>query len=100
MWQEVLEKIIGWLVPFLLGTVAGGVTMWFAVIRHLRDGMQCLLRDYIINQNEKWVERKYCPIYAKQALSRAYKVYHALKGNDVGTALYEETMGLPERIED
>ena len=41
------------------------------------------------------MEKGYCPIYAKEALTRAYKAYHALKGNDVATELYEETLRLP-----
>ena len=95
--ELVFEKVIGWLVPFLCGAVAGGVTLWLVGFRALRDGVQCLLRAEIIRQNEKWVKAGYCPVYAKQALSREYKAYHNLKGNDVATNLYEETMDLPER---
>ena len=95
----VVEKVISWLVPFLLGAVVGGVSLWFGGLKALRDGVQCLLRAEIIRQNEKWTKAHYCPVYAKQALSREYKAYHALKGNDVATSLYEETMDLPERKE-
>lgn len=95
----VIEKVIGWLVPFLLGAVAGGLALWFGGLRALRDGVQCLLRAEIIRQNEKWTKAHYCPVYAKQALSREYKAYHGLGGNDVATSLYEETMDLPERKE-
>lgn len=94
---QAVKEFIGWLVPFICGAVVGAMTLWVVVVKALRDGMQCLLRAEIIKQNEKWVERGYCPVWAKQALSRAYKAYHALKGNDVATALYEETMELPER---
>lgn len=93
----VMEKVIGWLVPFLLGAAAGGLALWFGCLRSLRDGVQCLLRAEIIRQNEKWTRAGYCPVYAKQALSREYKAYHGLNGNDVATGLYEETMELPER---
>lgn len=95
----VFEKVISWLVPFLCGAVVGGLALWFGVLRAMRDGIQCLLRAEIIRQNEKWVKAGYCPVYAKQALSREYKAYHGLKGNDVATNLYEETMDLPEREE-
>lgn len=97
--ELVIEKVIGWLVPFLCGAVVGGLALWFGGLRALRDGVQCLLRAEIIRQNEKWTKAHYCPVYAKQALSREYKAYHALKGNDVATSLYEETMDLPERKE-
>lgn len=95
----ILEKVISWLVPFLLGALASGLILWFGGIKALREGVQCLLRSAIIDQNEKWMKVGYCPVYAKQALSRAYKAYHALKGNDVATNLYEEVMDLPERKE-
>lgn len=93
----ILEKVISWLVPFLLGALVSGLTLWFGGMKALREGVQCLLRAEIIRQNEKWVKAGHCPVYAKQALSRAYKAYHALHGNDVATGLYEETMELPER---
>lgn len=99
MESVILEKVIGWLVPFLCGAVASWLVLWFGGMKALREGVQCLLRAEIIRQNEKWVKAKYCPVYAKQALSRAYKAYHALHGNDVATGLYEETMDLPERKE-
>lgn len=99
MGSVILEKVISWLVPFLCGAVAGGLALWFGGLKALRDGVQCLLRAEIIRQNEKWTKAHYCPVYAKQALSREYKAYHALKGNDVATSLYEETMALPERKE-
>lgn len=100
MGNEIIKKIIDWGVPFLLGSACSGLILWFAFFRAFIDGLQCLLRAEIIRQNEKWTVKKYCPIYAKQALSRAYKAYHALKGNDVATALYDEVMELPERKED
>jgi hypothetical protein len=95
--ELIFEKIIGWVVPFILGAVVGGVSMWFLVIKALCDGVQCLLRAEIIRQNEKWVKVGYCPIYAKQALTREYKAYSKLHGNDVATGLYHEVMELPER---
>ena len=97
MENVILEKVISWLVPFLCGALFSGLALWFGGFKALRDGVQCLLRAEIIRQNEKWVKAGYCPVYAKQALSREYKAYHGLKGNDVATGLYEETMDLPER---
>lgn len=97
MGSIIFEKIISWAVPFVCGAVVGGVALWFGWLKAIVEGIQCLLRAEIIRQNEKWVKASHCPVYAKQALSRAYKAYHALHGNDVATSLYEETMELPER---
>lgn len=95
--EQAFKEFLGWLVPFLCGGIFGAVVLWFVVLRAFRDGLQCLLRAEIIRQNEKWIDRGYCPVWAKQALSRAYKAYHALKGNDVATELYHEVIELPEK---
>ena len=41
------------------------------------------------------MDRKYCPVYAKESLSRAYAAYHTLGGNDVATELYHQVIELP-----
>lgn len=97
MGLDILDRAISWLVPFVLGSAAGSVALWFGMLKAFRDGLQCLLRAEIIRQNEKWTEANFCPVYAKEALTRIYKSYHALKGNDVATDLYREVMELPER---
>lgn len=62
----------------------------------LRNGVQCLLRADIIHVHDKYTKLKYCPIYVKEALTRGYKAYHALNGNDVATDLYNDVMKLSE----
>ena len=93
----IVEEIIKWVVPFLLGAAVSSVTIWLTMGRALVDAVRCLLRAEIIRQNEKWTEKGFCPVYAKEALSKAYKAYHTLRGNDVGTALYKEVRALPEQ---
>lgn len=61
----------------------------------LEAGVQCLLRAEIIRSHEKYTERGKCPIYTREALTRAYQAYHALGGNDVATDLYHDLMELP-----
>lgn len=90
-----IDKIISWAVPFVLGGAVSLLTACFVFFRAIRSGVQCLLRAEIIRNHEKYMARKHCPIYAKEALKRAYKAYHALGGNDVATRLYEEVMELP-----
>lgn len=60
------------------------------------NGLQSLLRAEIIRQHEKYTERGYAPIYAKDALQKEYEAYHALGGNGVITDLYNDIMRLPE----
>lgn len=93
------ETFIKWIIPFLCGGVATGCITYIKMHRKretaLETGVQCLLRAEIIRNHDKYMERKHCPIYAKEALRRAYTAYHALGGNDVATRLYDEVMELP-----
>ncbi len=90
-----LDKVIGWIIPFCCGSVISAITSYVAFGHAMCEGLKCLLRAEIIRSHDKYIGRGYCPIYAKEALKRAYKAYHALRGNDVATRLYEETMKLP-----
>ena len=94
--KEILDLIIKWAVPFLCGAAVSFAGSMFVRVGAMKNGLQCLLRAEIIRANEKYVERGSCPIYAKEALTKAYKAYHALGGNDVATGLYNAVMSLPE----
>ena len=68
--------------------------------KQLENGVQSLLRAEIIRSHEKYMDRKYCPVYAREALSRAYEAYHALGGNGTITGLYNQIIALPTDKED
>ena len=98
----IAELFIKWLVPFLCGGAVSALGVLAAYIRnqHKREqaveiGIQCLLRAEIIRSFDKYTGRDCCPLYAKEALTRAYRSYHELGGNDVATELYEKMMKLP-----
>ncbi|MBR5285689.1 MAG: hypothetical protein IKU30_02215 [Clostridia bacterium] len=92
-----LNALLNYIVPFLCGLIVSFVVSYFTRNKAVEDGVQCLLRANIIEQAEKWIDRGYCPVYAKEALTRAYKAYHALKGNDVATSFHKQVMALPEK---
>ena len=98
------EAFVRWLVPFLCGTVISLVGVLLSQLKKSRKrqgaielGLQSLLRAEIIRQHEKWQDKNFCPIYAKEALRRTYDSYHLLGGNDIATGLYHELMELPEK---
>jgi hypothetical protein len=68
--------------------------------RAIANGVQALLRESIVGSYNKWTDRGYCPIYAKESLKLAYKSYHALGGNDVATELYNKALRMPEEVKD
>lgn len=62
----------------------------------IADGVQSLLRENIVHSYNKYQERGYCPIYAKESMKHVYEAYHNLGGNDVATKLYNTLLDMPE----
>ncbi len=97
--NEIVSTLIKWAIPFLCGGLATGLITYARMKNKrnsaLEDGVQCLLRGKIIDMHEKYIERHYCPVYAKESLKRTYTAYHTLGGNDVATQLYQELLTLP-----
>jgi hypothetical protein len=88
----------GWIITTLI--LPAFVYLYTQVVAS-RNGVRALLRAEIIRTYNKYHDNlKYCPIYVKQSIEDIYKQYHALKGNGVGTKLYEEIMALPTERED
>ena len=82
-------SIIG--VPSIL-TIVG---MIYHREKSLRKGLQALLRAQMISDYNKFMDKGYMPIYAKQSFENCYKQYHNLGANGVIDKLYEEAMALP-----
>ena len=54
---------------------------------------------FVANYN-KYQDKDYCPIYAKESIKRVYEAYHNLGGNDVATKLYHTMLDMPEEPKD
>lgn len=67
--------------------------------RAIADGVQSLLRESIVENYNKYTDRSYCPIYAKESIKKVYTAYHNLGGNDVATELYHKLLAMPEEKE-
>lgn len=94
----IFETIVKWFIPFIFGAGVSALVAHFKKKSALEDGVQCLLRAEIIKVHDKYLEKGYCPVAMKEALSKEYTAYHNLGGNDVATSLYEELMKLPKEI--
>lgn len=93
------EFVTEHIIEFLLGVVT---TALIAKIKQqkkesnsLKDGMLSLLRAELIRSGEKYLEKEWVPIYAKDAYDKAYNAYHGLGGNGTMTQLHEQVMELP-----
>ena len=76
------------------------IAFLYSQVMASRNGVRALLRAEIIRVYNKYHDDlRYCPIYVKQSIEDIYTQYHALKGNGVGTKLYEEIMALPTEPE-
>jgi len=82
-----------WQILSLLFSAVGYMLRQIVVTR---KAIRALLRaDLIRLYNKYHDDLGYCPIYVRQSLEDEYRQYHALKGNGVGTNLYNALMALP-----
>lgn len=61
----------------------------------MTSGMRSMLRAELLHEYNKWTDKGFCPMESKEYVERTYLSYHALGGNGIGTAMYEEVMELP-----
>lgn len=98
--ESLIFSIVSWVITGVLGVIGGILLSKYRKTKNemfaMKDGLVSLLRTTIIQQHDKYTEREYAPIYAKEALTKCYNAYHALGGNDVATKLYKDVMALPE----
>ena len=80
----------------IITTLVTALAYMYRQIVATRKGIRALLRaDLIRLYNKYYDDLGYCPVYVKQSLEDEYQQYHALKGNGVGTHLYNALMALP-----
>ena len=88
MTVSIITSIIVWAVTGALGAFTTYLGMRYKKVTRendaLKNGMQSLLRNNIIDAHEKYMKTK------------TYDAYHALGGNGVVTKLYNDVMELPE----
>ena len=80
-------------VPALLLAFAKYVT---SQIRGVRLGVQALLRAQMIADYNKWEDRGYAPIYARQNFENCWQQYHNLGVNGVMDDLHADALSEKE----
>lgn len=109
---QIVLTVVSWIITSILGAIASYALFKLKSERKKRQeakaaqeahedaqtqGMRSILRGEIIRSHDKYIERGYCPIYAKEALQSQYDAYHQLGGNGVITKLFHDVMELPEQ---
>ena len=95
--------IYQWLCLFSVPALLGAVFRYFynqnkdrkAELAALKLGVQALLRAQLINDYNKWTEKKYAPIYARQNFENCWTQYHALGANGVMDDIHAKFLELP-----
>ena len=60
-----------------------------------KAGLQALLRSELIAMFNKWSDKGYAPIYARENFENCYQRYHELGANGVIDDIYHKFYGLP-----
>ena len=98
-WVEWLFSGVSAILIFLYRDVRKKLKAEHEKNKAIADGMQSLLRESIVHNYNKYHDKGFCPIYAKESIKRVYESYHNLGGNDLATKLYEKLLEMPEEKE-
>lgn len=82
-------------IPSLSAMLIGVIVGQFKAVRALKRGVQALLRAQMINDYNKWSERGYAPLYARQNFENLWVQYEALGENGVMEDLHMKFLKLP-----
>ena len=83
-----------WMLSF--GGVIGGMLAYvIARVRALSLGVQALLRAQMINDYNRYLEKGYAPIYAKQNFENCWQQYDKLGKNGVMKDIHDKFLQFP-----
>lgn len=78
------------------GVLAVAIKIVFLKVKGIQLGVKALLRAQMISEYNKFMERGYAPIYAKENFQNCWEQYHAIKGpNGVMDDIHEKFLRLP-----
>lgn len=95
-WVEWLFAICLAALTWAWRTVSARLKMEQKKNEAIADGVQSLLRESIVGNYNKYQDKGFCPIYAKESIKKVYHSYATLGGNDVATSLYHRILEMPE----
>ena len=82
-------------IPSLAATLFSVVLAQIRGVKALKKGVQALLRAQMINDYNKWSDRGYAPLYARQNFENLWVQYEALGENGVIADLHDKFLSLP-----
>lgn len=89
-------NIYQWLCLFSAPTILLAIfKLLFSQIKAVKLGLQALLRAQLIDDWNKWSEKGYAPIYARENFQNCWLQYHSLGANGVMDDIHERFFELP-----
>lgn len=61
----------------------------------IKKGLQALLRSQMINDYNRWLEKGFAPIYARDSFENCWSQYHNLGANGVMNDIHDKFTRLP-----
>lgn len=88
-----------WLCLFSVPSILIAVfKILFSQIKAIKKGLQALLRAQLIEDYNKWSDKGYAPIYARQNFENCWFQYHALGANGVMDDIHAKFLELPTEV--
>lgn len=102
----ILEIIIKWAIPFILGTVVTGVISYIKgkiskdkkKDKAIENAVQALLRNELIRRYREYETKGELSILDKENIEAMFKQYKNLGGNGTVEKLYDELLDLHTKI--
>lgn len=79
----------------IVGALVGILKLVFNQIKAVKLGVQALLRAQMIADYNKWSDKGYAPIYARQNFENCWLQYHSLGANGVMDDIHAKFLMLP-----
>lgn len=93
-------NVYQWICFIGLPSLSAIFLFFWKQIQGIRLGVKALLRAQMVDLYNKWYERGYAPIYAKDNFENLWVQYHAIKGpNGVMDDIHDKFMALPTEPE-
>lgn len=90
-----IPAIMGTIMKILIDSLKKTKEMQESETESIKAGLQALLRAQMISEYDKWLERGFAPIYAKENFENCWARYHNLGANGVMDDLHEKFLNLP-----
>ncbi len=96
-----------WLCFLGIDAVIGAIVTWIVAMvkkdradrKAMKLALQAILRRDMIEDYNKWKERGYAPIYARESFENCWKQYHKLGANGVMDDIHNKFLALPTENE-